>query len=65
MLKIAIIIGTTRPNHKSEEIARWAYFIASQRNDGEYEWVDLRDFYLPLLDEPMIPSRQQSAQEHN
>ncbi len=59
MLKIAIIIGTTRPNRKSEAVAKWAYGIASQRADAQFELLDLRDYDLPLFNEPKIPSRKQ------
>lgn len=64
MLNIAIIIGTTRPNRKSEQVARWVYDIASKRDDAHFELVDLRDYNLPLFDEPLPPSRKQYTQEH-
>lgn len=64
MLKIAIIIGTTRPNRKSEQIAKWVYEIASKRNDAEYELVDLRDYDLPMFDEPNPPSFRKYTKEH-
>lgn len=64
MLKIAIIMGTTRPNRKSEQIAKWVYNIASKRNDAVYELVDLRDYELPMLDEPYPPSFRKYTQEH-
>lgn len=56
MLKIAIIIGTTRPNRKSEQVARWVYDQASKRGDAEYELLDLRDYNLPIFAEPYPPS---------
>ncbi len=55
MLKIAIIIGSTRPGRKGETVGKWAYDIARKRNDAEFELVDIADFNLPLLDEPMPP----------
>jgi NAD(P)H-dependent FMN reductase len=55
MLKIAIIIGSTRPGRRGEVIARWIYEIAQKRSDAEYELVDIADFNLPLLDEPNPP----------
>src|SRR5882757_6041683 len=64
MLKIAIIIGSTRPNRNGEAVAQWAYDIARQRTDAEFELVDLRDFNLPLLDEPMSPMMGQYSKEH-
>jgi NAD(P)H-dependent FMN reductase len=55
MLRIAIIIGSTRPGRKGEAIAKWAYQIAKKRSDAEFELVDIQDYDLPLLDEPMSP----------
>src|SRR5258706_3586712 len=55
MIRIAIIIGSTRPGRKGEAVAKWAYEIAQRRRDAEFELVDIKDFNLPLLDEPMPP----------
>jgi NAD(P)H-dependent FMN reductase len=64
MLKLAIIIGSTRPGRKAEAVARWVHEIASKRNDAEYEVVDIQDFNLPLLDEAAPPSMGQYSQPH-
>ena len=56
MLKVAIIIGSTRPGRKAEADARWVYDIASKRSDAAFEIVDIKDFNLPLLDEP-VPAK--------
>jgi NAD(P)H-dependent FMN reductase len=64
MLKIAIIVGSTRPNRKAEDVARWVLAKAQQRRDATYEIVDLRDHPLPLLDEPLPPSLGKYAKEH-
>lgn len=56
MIKTAIVIGSTRPGRKAETIARWVYDIARKRANAEFEIVDIKDFDLPLLDEPMPPS---------
>lgn len=64
MLKIAIIIGSTRPNRLGEAVAKWVYEIAKSRTDADFELVDLRDFNLPLLDEPMPPSMGKYTKEH-
>lgn len=64
MVKIAVIIGSTRPGRKAEDVARWVMQIASLRSDAIYELVDIRDFNLPLLDEPLPPSMGQYAQPH-
>lgn len=55
MLRIAILIGSTRPGRKAEAVARWVYDIAAKRSDTSFEIVDIADFDLPLLDEPMPP----------
>jgi NAD(P)H-dependent FMN reductase len=62
--RIAIILGSTRPGRIGEAVAQWAHGIAMLRNDAEYELVDVRDFNLPLLDEPVPPSRGQYSKEH-
>src|ERR1700735_4676849 len=64
MLKVAIIIGSTRPERKSEAVARWVYDIASKRSDAAFEIVDIKDFNLPLLDEPVPPSMGQYSKPH-
>ena len=37
MIRIGIIIGSTRPGRKAEAVAKWAYDIARNRKDGEFE----------------------------
>jgi NAD(P)H-dependent FMN reductase len=64
MLKIGIITGSTRPNRKSLEVARWVLEIAQRREDAEYELVDIKDFELPLFDEPLPPSLGKYQQPH-
>jgi NAD(P)H-dependent FMN reductase len=53
LVKIAIIVGSTRPGRKGEAIAQWAYEIARARTDADFTLLDLATFELPLLDEPM------------
>jgi len=64
MLRIAIILGSTRPGRKGEAVARWAYEIAQKRSDAEFELVDIKDFNLPLLDEPVPPTMGQYTHQH-
>ena len=64
MTNIGIILGSTRPNRNGEQVARWVLGIASQRTDAEFELVDLRDYPLPHLDEPLPPSLGQYQNEH-
>ncbi|TFE22690.1 NADPH-dependent FMN reductase [Cohnella luojiensis] len=64
MIKIGIVVGSTRPGRKGPDIARWVYEIAAKRNDAKFEIVDLADFNLPLLDEPMPAMRGAYTKEH-
>lgn len=64
MLKIAIIIGSTRPNRNGEAVGKWVFEIAKKRNDAEFELIDLKEVDLPLLDEPVPPSMNQYSKEH-
>ena len=64
MTRIGIILGSTRPNRNGEQVAKWVYDIAAARDDAEFELVDLRDYPLPHLDEPLPPSMGQYQNEH-
>lgn len=64
MIKVAIIIGSTRPGRVGEAVAGWVYDIAHKRSDADFELVDIKDFNLPLLDEPVPPSMGQYSQPH-
>src|SRR4029450_1779135 len=64
MLRIAIIIGSTRPGRKAEAVAKWVYEIAQKRSDAEFELVDIKDFNLPLLDEPVPAAMGNYSKPH-
>ena len=64
MTRIGIILGSTRPNRNGEQVANWVLDHATRRDDAEFELIDLRDYPLPHLDEPMPPSMGQYQQEH-
>jgi NAD(P)H-dependent FMN reductase len=64
MLKIGIITGSTRPNRVSPDVARWVLELANRRGDAAYELVDIKDFELPLLDEPAPPAYGNYKQPH-
>ena len=64
MTKIGIILGSTRPGRNGEKVARWVTDIASKRTDATFELVDLKDYPLPHLDEPLPPSMGQYQNAH-
>jgi NAD(P)H-dependent FMN reductase len=64
MIRIAVIVGSTRPGRKALDVANWVMEIAGLRGDAAFELVDIQDFNLPLLDEPVPPSLGQYSQPH-
>ena len=64
MIKVAIVVGSTRPGRKADTVAKWIYEIAAKRGDAEYEVVDIKDFNLPLLDEEIPPIMGRYRQPH-
>src|SRR5437764_12365541 len=64
MTRIGIILGSTRPNRNGEQVAHWVLEVASRRHDADFELLDLRDYPLPHLDEPLPPSFGQYQNEH-
>jgi len=64
MINIAVIVGSTRPGRKADVVGRWVLELAKLRNDANYELVDIQDFHLPLLDEPVPPSLNQYTKPH-
>ena len=54
-MKLQVIIGSTRPNRVTEKLAKWVAGEASLLADTSVELVDLADYQLPFLDEPMSP----------
>jgi NAD(P)H-dependent FMN reductase len=63
-IRIAIILGSTRPGRIGEAVAIWVHSMAARRSDAEYELVDIKDFNLPLLDEPVPPSYGKYSKDH-
>ncbi len=65
MIRIAVIVGTTRQGRFSEKPAAWIYDIAAKRPDLEVELVDLRDYPMPFFDEvasnAWVPSKNEIA----
>ena len=66
MIKVGIIVGSTRPGRRAPVVAQWVHEVASKRSnsEAEFEIVDIADFDLPLLDEPVPPSMGRYSHEH-
>jgi len=65
MLKIAVIISSTRDTRFADKPAKWIFDLASKRDDLEVEMVDLRDYNLPFFNEAAsnlwMPSTDENA----
>jgi NAD(P)H-dependent FMN reductase len=59
-MKIAILVGSTRPGRKGSTVGRWVHDHALQRDDVpwkvEFDLLELDSFDLPLLEEPTVPA---------
>ncbi|XAS67699.1 NAD(P)H-dependent oxidoreductase [Micrococcaceae bacterium Sec5.7] len=64
MVRIAIVLGSTRPGRVGKTVADWVCEQGKKRADAQVELVDVGDFGLPLLDEPRPPSLGQYRNEH-
>ena len=64
MVKIAVVVGSTRPGRRGRQVAEWVLECARRRSDAQFEILDLADFGLPLLDEPLPPSLGRYEHEH-
>ena len=51
--KIGIIMSTTRPGRFADIPTEWLFNIARERNDADFEIVDLRDYPMPFFEEKM------------
>ncbi|HEX8869596.1 MAG TPA: NADPH-dependent FMN reductase [Lentzea sp.] len=63
-MRIAVILGSTRPGRRSEAVAQWVVNVASARTDASFELIDLAEVDLPLLDEPVPAIFGEYANEH-
>ncbi|MGD7002611.1 NADPH-dependent FMN reductase [Corynebacterium halotolerans] len=64
MTRIAIIVGSTRPNRLAPQVAEWVHENAQHHPGATFELVDVADQNLPLLDEPLPPAMGQYANDH-
>jgi NAD(P)H-dependent FMN reductase len=63
-LKIAVILGITRPNRNGNAVAEWVLERAADRTTAEYELIDLLEYPLPFFDAPFPPSSGRYTYEY-
>ncbi|WP_146551848.1 NADPH-dependent FMN reductase [Rummeliibacillus sp. SL167] len=61
MLKIGIVLGSTREGRVSPQVGAWVKELADKRGDADYEIIDIADFKLPLLGEPGVDASGAAA----
>lgn len=67
MTSIGIITGSTRQNRLSPQVAAWVKEHADARSTEDYEIVDIKEYDLPLFDEPIpaaLSEDYQTPQAH-
>ena len=61
--KLAIIVGSVRPNRFAGYAADWIADLARARGDFDVEVVDLKDYPLPMFAEELSPAYAPSKDE--
>src|SRR5258708_15590405 len=56
MLRVGLIVGSSRENRFADVPVRWLVEGASARRDLKLTVLDLREFRLPFFNEPVPPS---------
>lgn len=64
LLKIKIILGSTRHNRFGDKPANWIYEETKKKSGVLAELLDLRDYPMPFFDEPMGPAMLKENYSH-
>src|SRR3981189_411529 len=56
MMRISVIVGSTRQGRFSEKPAQWILQGLRKREAIQVQLLDLRDFPMPFFDQPMPPA---------
>lgn len=55
---LGVIVGSTREGRFGDRPANWIHDLALRRTDLSVEFIDLRDYPLPMFNEPLPPARK-------
>jgi NAD(P)H-dependent FMN reductase len=61
--KLAVVVGSIRPNRFADHPAQWIAQLARQRGDFDVEVIDLKDYPMPLFAEEASPLYAPSKSE--
>lgn len=56
MVKIGIITGSVRDGRLNTQVAEYVKSMADTNTEAEFEIVDIKDFNLPIFNEPLPPA---------
>jgi NAD(P)H-dependent FMN reductase len=61
---IIVIMGSTRAQRIGPDVARWVVELGEGAMAAAFEIIDLREWHLPMDDEPGIPAKDGYLQPH-
>lgn len=64
MFNIQIILGSTREGRKGDKVARWVTDAAKTRSDFTHELLDLKEWNLPMFNDPVSPSKGEYSYDY-
>lgn len=64
MIKIQVILGSTRQKRFGEQPAQWIIDELQKQEDVEVEFIDLRDWPLPFFNESISPAFNKGIYEN-
>jgi NAD(P)H-dependent FMN reductase len=62
--RLHTVIASTRPTRVGPGVAKWFHEFAAKDGQFDAHLVDLAEFELPILDEPVHPARRHYQHEH-
>ena len=62
--KVLVIGGSVRPQRICPQVAQWVADVGREATSHDFEVVDLKDWPLPMDDEPEMPQRGGYANAH-
>jgi NAD(P)H-dependent FMN reductase len=62
--RLLVILGSTRKGRICPQVAAWVVEIGQAAIEASFEIVDLRDWPLPMDDEPGVPAAGKYVKEH-
>lgn len=64
MIRIGIIVASTRPGRLGREVGEWVFKNTPAHGTADYELLDLADYELPLFDETVVPMVTPGTRSH-